>query len=115
MFAQGCVYAPSSPEEGLRILVMRTWPRGVRMERVDLWLKELGPTSDLLHGLAARTLSWTAFEAAYRDQLATRAESVEALATLRELEPRAGMVTLLCHERQPPCHRFVLLDWLASA
>ncbi|MGH2409201.1 MAG: DUF488 family protein, N3 subclade, partial [Chloroflexota bacterium] len=69
MFTQGCVYAPSSSREGLRVLVMRIWPRGVRLDRVDLWLKELGPTPDLLRGLEARTLSWLAFESAYLAQL----------------------------------------------
>ncbi|HVC80442.1 MAG TPA: DUF488 family protein [Chloroflexota bacterium] len=114
MFTEGCVYAPSSPKEGLRVLVMRTWPRGVRLDRVDLWLKELGPTPDLLRGLGARALSWLAFENAYLTQLTTRAETIEAVAVLHDLETRAGTVALLCHERQPPCHRFVLLKWLGA-
>lgn len=108
------MYAPSSPGEGLRVLVMRTWPRGVRLDRVDLWLKELGPTPDLLRGLETRALSWLAFESAYLAQLTTRAETMEAVTVLRDLESRAGTVALLCHERQPPCHRFVLVKWLSA-
>jgi uncharacterized protein YeaO (DUF488 family) len=110
MFAEKCVYTPAGDDEGLRVLVMRSWPRGVSTGRIDVWLKELGPTPELLQALEARRISWGAFADAYRAQLATVPASSEALATLRDLERRSGRVTLFCHERQPPCHRFVLLD-----
>jgi uncharacterized protein YeaO (DUF488 family) len=112
MFAEKSVYTPASDDEGLRVLVMRTWPRGVSTGRVDIWLKDLGPTPDLLQALEARRISWLAFAGAYRTQLATVPASIVALATLRDLEQRSGRVTLFCHERQPPCHRFVLLEIL---
>src|SRR5271165_6183223 len=103
MFAEKIVYTPPSDDEGLRVLVMRTWPRGVSTGRVDVWLKELGPPPDLLQALEARRISWLAFTGAYRTQLATTPASSEALATLRDLGRRRGRVTLFCHERQPPC------------
>lgn len=113
MFAEGSVYTPPGDDDGLRVLVMRRWPRGVPQERVDVWLKELGPLPALLDGLETRRLSWLQFEAAYRSQIETRAESREAFALVRELEQRSGKVTLLCHERRPPCHRFILLAMLS--
>jgi len=42
------VYDPSSRDDGTRVLVMRLWPRGIRKDRVDVWLKELGPVVPLL-------------------------------------------------------------------
>jgi hypothetical protein len=51
---------------------------------------------------------------AYLLQSATRAASIDDLTTLRDLERRSGKVTLFCHERQPPCHRFLLLDLLTQ-
>jgi uncharacterized protein YeaO (DUF488 family) len=112
MFAEKSVYAPTSDDEGLRVLVMRTWPRGVSSGRIDIWLKELGPTPALLQALETRRISWLDFADAYRAQLASIPASSEALATLRDLEQRSGRVTLFCHERQPPCHRFILLEHL---
>jgi uncharacterized protein YeaO (DUF488 family) len=112
MFAEKSVYAPASEDEGMRVLVMRQWPRGVSTGRIDVWLKELGPTRDLLEGLESRRLTWMAFADAYRAQIATRSASVDDLAMLRDLERRSGKVTLFCHERQPPCHRFLLLELL---
>ena len=40
-------YDPPSPDDGLRILVERLWPRGLSKERaaVDLWLKDLAPSA----------------------------------------------------------------------
>jgi uncharacterized protein YeaO (DUF488 family) len=115
MFAEKSVYTPMSNDEGTRVLVMRTWPRGVSSGRIDVWLKELGPLPELLEGLSTRRLSWLQFEEAYLRQLQTRPESKEALAMLQDLARTGGRITLFCHERQPPCHRFVLLRWLTNA
>ena len=35
-------------EDGERLLVMRYWPRGVRREAVDRWLRDLAPSPELL-------------------------------------------------------------------
>ncbi len=113
MFTQGSVYDPPG-DDGVRCLVMRTWPRGVAYARVDVWLKELGPTMDLLRALDTGTMYWDQFAMSYVDQLQSRPATVEALAHLRALEAASGKVTLLCHERVFPCHRFVLLDYLTG-
>ncbi len=36
------------PKDGTRLLVMRFWPRGVRKERFDAWMRELAPSVELL-------------------------------------------------------------------
>jgi uncharacterized protein YeaO (DUF488 family) len=43
------VYEAPSKSDGTRILVDRLWPRGLTKEkaRVDLWLKEVAPSTDL--------------------------------------------------------------------
>jgi uncharacterized protein YeaO (DUF488 family) len=33
-----------SDGDGLRVLVMRQWPRAVRKEQIDVWLRDAGPT-----------------------------------------------------------------------
>ncbi len=112
MFAEGSVYAPARKDDGARCLVMRQWPRGIAYERIDVWLKELGPTVAHLRALETGELNWATFAVAYLDGLRTRSAAREALAHLRELEESSGKVTLLCHEPGPPCHRFLLLDYL---
>lgn len=92
---------------------MRHWPRGVRKECIDLWLKEAGPSRDLLRAYTHAGLPWATFEGRYRVEMLE--ERSEVLEHLRDLERAHGVVTLLCHERMPPsahCHREVLLDLL---
>ena len=48
------IYDPPSDSEGMRVLIMRLWPRGIRKTRVDVWLKELGPVLPLLRALSRR-------------------------------------------------------------
>jgi uncharacterized protein YeaO (DUF488 family) len=104
-----------SAADGWRVLVMRQWPRGVRRDQIDLWLKEAGPSRELLTAYTHEGLSWAAFEARYRAEMLQ--ERPHVLDQLRVLEREHGTVTLLCHERIPPhehCHREVLRDLLCS-
>jgi uncharacterized protein YeaO (DUF488 family) len=103
-------------QDGWRVLVMRQWPRGVRRDRVDLWLKEAGPSTALLHAYNHDGLSWAEFEARYRAEMLEERPAV--LRELKDLEREHGIVTILCHERIPPqqhCHRLILVDLLTNA
>jgi uncharacterized protein YeaO (DUF488 family) len=102
------IYDPPGPDEGLRVLIMRYWPRGVRRERVDVWLKDAAPSTELLRAYTHQGMSWADFEAGYRAEMGSRPEVLEQL---RQLEHEHGTLTLLCHERIPPhdhCHRRTL-------
>ncbi len=114
MFTEGSVYDPPRAEDGLRCLVMRMWPRGVAYERVDVWLKELGPETSLLRDLDARRIHWGQFTVSYLEGLRARPAARVALEQVRDLEVGGATVTLLCHEKTFPCHRFLLLDYLNS-
>ena len=43
------VYDAPSPDDGVRVLVERLWPRGLTREaaRIDHWFKNLAPTAAL--------------------------------------------------------------------
>lgn len=43
------IYEQSSDKDGLRILVDKLWPRGLRKNevRLDIWLKEIDPDDEL--------------------------------------------------------------------
>jgi uncharacterized protein YeaO (DUF488 family) len=102
------VYEPPADDEGLRVLIMRYWPRGVRRERVDVWLKDAAPSTELLRAYTHAGLSWDDFAHDYREEIHERPEVLEQL---RDLEREHGTLTLLCHERIPPqehCHREIL-------
>jgi uncharacterized protein YeaO (DUF488 family) len=109
------VYDPPSEEDGLRVLIMRYWPRGVRRERVDVWLKDAAPTTELVRAYTRGSISWEDFARRYQQEVETRPEVLEQL---RALEREHGTLTLLCYERIPPhehCHRQVLQELLTRA
>jgi uncharacterized protein YeaO (DUF488 family) len=105
------VYDPPAPADGTRVLIMRLWPRGIRKDRVDLWLKELGPVVALLRAFRAGGLGWAAYRRRYLAGLA-RPEAQAALAEVRRLA-RKGPVTVLCGcPDEARCHRSLLRDYL---
>lgn len=80
-------------DDGLRVLVDRLWPRGVRKDdpRVGLWLKDIAP-SDELRRRVHSSGDWTGFEKAYRAELEDAPEAVEEL---RRAVADHGNVTLV--------------------
>jgi uncharacterized protein YeaO (DUF488 family) len=100
-------------DQGLRVLIMRIWPRGVRKDRVDVWLKDAAPSRELLDGYHHKDVTWDAFEAAYRREILE--ERPQVLDELLQLEREHATITLLCFERIPPeehCHRQTLMAML---
>ena len=107
---------PIEPADGYRLLVMRYWPRGVRRDRVDSWLKDLGPSAALLGGSRSGLLDWPTFAQRYREEVAGSEEGRRLLEEVKRLEEVHGTVTLLCHEdlSRPGthCHREILKELL---
>jgi uncharacterized protein YeaO (DUF488 family) len=101
------IYEPEEKGDGTRVLVMRLWPRGIRKERVDLWLKELGAPLTLLREYRAGKMKWSD----YRKRYLAGLKSAVAQADLEELKRlvKAGPVTLLCScLEESRCHRGIL-------
>lgn len=50
------IYVSPSPQDGLRFLVDRLWPRGLKKEACELdgWLKEVAPSDELRGRFAER-------------------------------------------------------------
>ncbi len=104
-----------SPEDGERLLVMRYWPRGVRREAVDRWLRDLAPSAGLLREYRERSDPATRSEATGEDRLcvpeylAEMAAQEPLIGELRASHERGETITLLCACHDPArCHRSVL-------
>jgi uncharacterized protein YeaO (DUF488 family) len=74
-------YEPPAPEDGLRVLVERLWPRGLTKERaaVDLWMKELAPSPELRKWYGHDPAKWTEFQTRYQAELRQKDELVNEL------------------------------------
>src|SRR6266849_2343817 len=64
-------YDPPSSKDGVRILVDRLWPRGLRKDAaaLDLWAKELAPSTALRKWFDHRPERFAEFKRRYRDEL----------------------------------------------
>jgi uncharacterized protein YeaO (DUF488 family) len=64
-------YEAASPGDGLRILVERLWPRGVSKQKakIDLWLKDLAPSTQLRKWYSHEPARWPEFRKRYWAEL----------------------------------------------
>lgn len=89
------VYDPPEAGDGTRVLVDRLWPRGLAKERaaVDLWLKEVAPSTEVRTRYHQGLDDFAGFAAHYRAELAEpeREAAVRRLAGLA----RDSTVTLV--------------------
>jgi uncharacterized protein YeaO (DUF488 family) len=87
------VYEKPEKEDGTRILVDRLWPRGLTKERagVDLWLKNIAPSTELRKWFDHDPAKWNEFRQRYREEL-KRDEG--PMSVLKE-QVMKGAVTLL--------------------
>jgi len=87
------IYDEPQSVDGLRVLVDRLWPRGIRRQRaaIDIWAQDLAPSAQLRQWFQHDPNRWHAFRNRYRKELQEKAADLEAL---RE-RSRAQRLTLL--------------------
>ncbi|WFB82250.1 MULTISPECIES: DUF488 family protein [Streptomyces] len=95
------VYDPPEPDDGVRVLVDRLWPRGMAKDaaHVDEWPKDLTPSTGLRRWCHAGEGSYAEFAERYEAEPAAPG-AAELLGHVRELT-REGDVTLLTASKSP--------------
>ena len=85
-------YEAPAETDGVRVLVDRLWPRGVTKSRarIDLWLKDVAPSTELRKWFGHDPDRWPEFQKKYRAEL----KGNPALSELRE-RSRQGKITLV--------------------
>src|SRR5512135_1667886 len=75
------VYDKPSPDDGMRILVDRLWPRGLSKAsfKYDAWPRELAPSNHLRKWYGHDPKRFAEFRRRYRDELAAHRDDLEAL------------------------------------
>jgi uncharacterized protein YeaO (DUF488 family) len=64
-------YEPATSDDGVRVLVERLWPRGVKKARLklDSWPKEVAPSADLRKWFGHQPEKWPEFRHRYFSEL----------------------------------------------
>lgn len=88
------IYDSVEKSDGVRVLVDRIWPRGISKERahLDLWLKEIAPSTALRKWFGHDPKRWAGFAAKYRKELAGKTDLVRQI---KALETENDKLTLL--------------------
>jgi uncharacterized protein YeaO (DUF488 family) len=106
------VYERPTPEDGVRILVDRLWPRGLSKEAaaLDHWFKDIAPSPELRTWFDHREDRFDEFKQRYRLEL----KANPALGEFRKLA-KPGKATLLyaAHDEKVN-HAVVLADYLQA-
>lgn len=103
------VYDPPSPSDGRRVLIDRLWPRGLAKEkaRVDLWRRDLAPSTGLRKWYGHDPARFARFRERYRMELLRHRDALASLAVESEL----GTVTLVYGARDDRhCNATVLKE-----
>ena len=103
------IYAPASASDGHRVLVDRLWPRGLRRTAasIDLWLRDIAPSTELRQWYAHDVERWPAFRERYERELEGHGELLDRL---RQLEREHGRLTLLYAARDETHNEATVLE-----
>lgn len=88
------IYDSVTEDDGYRVLTDRLWPRGFSKEdaKVDLWMKEIAPSTELRKWFHHDPDKWMEFQQRYKDELVNKKELIDQLL---KLEKEKKVITLL--------------------
>ncbi len=86
-------YEKPAKDDGERILVERLWPRGLTKLRakVDLWLKDVAPSTELRRWFGHDPDKWDGFRRRYQEELKDNNDLIKLL----KRKAKAGTITLI--------------------
>lgn len=75
------VYEPPEPDDGMRVLVDRLWPRGISREKaaLDAWERDLAPSEELRRQFGHDPERFADFKRRYRAELRSQRDALERL------------------------------------
>lgn len=106
------VYDPPSSDDGVRILVDRLWPRGLRKDavRVDVWLRDVAPSDELRRWFGHDPSKWEEFKRRYFEELKNNKAVEELMKLIRD----GKTITLLYSTKSPYNNAVALKEYLES-
>jgi uncharacterized protein YeaO (DUF488 family) len=101
------VYEPAEASDGIRFLVDRLWPRGIKKEALKMkaWLKDVAPSPDLRKWFAHDPARWQEFQRRYTAELKSNADAWSPILEAA----KQGDVTLLYSARDTEHNSALLL------
>lgn len=97
------------PETDWLICIARKYPWFVKKDKMSHF-PSLAPSQELLDDYKSGFTDWGLYGAVYRKEIATSEQARRDIAWIGIKDCQGETVRLMCWEKKPPCHRFILLD-----
>ncbi|MCO8042677.1 DUF488 family protein [Acinetobacter bohemicus] len=81
------IYSEASAQDGLRVLIDRLWPRGVKKEeaKIDIWAKDLTPSNALRTWFHEdMEQHWDEFQQKYQQELENQTAQLDKIRSLAQ-------------------------------
>lgn len=101
------IYDSPDPKDGIRVLVDRLWPRGLKKEdaAIDLWAKDLAPSHELRKWFAHDAEKFEEFTRRYQRELESAKAEIDHLMASAD----DGTVTLVFGAKNTKCNNAIVL------
>ena len=97
--------------DGIRLLITRYWPRGIKRSHITRWERMLAPSSSLLKQYRDNLINWKEFSMQYNIEMKT--PDADNLINMYKEKSKTAIITLLCYEPDGQnCHRYLLKNLL---
>jgi uncharacterized protein YeaO (DUF488 family) len=99
------IYDPKEENDGIRILITRYWPRGIKKDHFDNWHKELSPSRDLLKKYKNKEIDFQLFCRLFLEEI-KNSNITEICREIVHKNKKEKNITFLCYEKDESiCHR----------
>lgn len=106
------IYDDRGSDDSFRVLVDRLWPRGIRKEdaSLDLWARELAPSSSLRKWFHQHPQKWDEFQQLYIEELNSKKNEVSE--QLEAMSKHQHVKLLYSSRDEVRNNAAVLREWL---
>ena len=107
-------YAPAEAGDGLRVLVDRLWPRGIRKDalKLDLWAREVTPSTEIRKAFGHMAENFEGFRSAYLLELAGNPAAPEFAGMVEKTLKDKPVTLAYAAKSETINHALVLKEWL---
>jgi|LSQX01.3.fsa_nt_gb uncharacterized protein YeaO (DUF488 family) len=107
-------YAPAEAGDGLRVLVDRLWPRGIRKDalKLDLWAREVTPSTEIRKAFGHMAENFEGFRSAYLLELAGNPAAPEFAGMVEKTLKDKPVTLVYAAKSETINHALVLKEWL---
>lgn len=108
------VYEKPEAADGVRVLVDRLWPRGIRKEALphDYWAKEVTPSAELRTLYHRGEMPFAGFAEGYEEELNGSKGASDFAEKCREWLQQSDVTLLYAAKNTEENHALVLQSWL---